>query len=43
MYELPSMEQVSKVIIDENCVSGDSAPIVMYENQTQEQNFATTE
>lgn len=41
MYELPSLNNVSKVIIDETTIIGESAPIIMYENI--EQNFATTE
>ncbi|SFD24297.1 ATP-dependent protease ATP-binding subunit ClpX [Pseudoalteromonas denitrificans] len=32
MYELPSMENVSKVVIDETVISGESDPILMYEN-----------
>ena len=30
MYELPSMENVSKIIIDEGVINGESAPILMY-------------
>ncbi|MQY51061.1 ATP-dependent Clp protease ATP-binding subunit ClpX [Rhodocyclus tenuis] len=30
MYELPGMENVSKVVIDENMVSGDAKPILIY-------------
>jgi ATP-dependent Clp protease ATP-binding subunit ClpX len=41
MYELPSLENVSKVIIDDATVRGESQPIIMYE--TQEQSFAATE
>lgn len=32
MYELPSLTNVSKVIIDETTVTGDSLPIIMYES-----------
>jgi ATP-dependent Clp protease ATP-binding subunit ClpX len=35
MYELPSLSHVSKVIIDEATVKGESQPIIMYENQDQ--------
>lgn len=35
MYELPSLKQVSKVIVDESTIKGDSKPIIMYENQEQ--------
>jgi ATP-dependent Clp protease ATP-binding subunit ClpX len=32
MYDLPSMENVSKVVIDEGFINGDSGPLLMYEN-----------
>jgi len=31
MYELPSMEEVRKVIVDESVIKGDSDPILIYE------------
>ncbi|WP_372769607.1 ATP-dependent protease ATP-binding subunit ClpX [Pseudoalteromonas sp.] len=34
MYELPSMEEVSKVVIDETVIKGESDPILIYENTT---------
>jgi len=33
MYELPGMENVAKVVIDENMVSGDVQPILIYADQ----------
>jgi len=33
MYELPGMENVSKVVIDENMISGDVKPILIYADQ----------
>ncbi|GAB2995147.1 ATP-dependent protease ATP-binding subunit ClpX [Psychrosphaera aestuarii] len=33
MYELPSMEDVSKVVIDESVIDGQSDPILIYDNQ----------
>ena len=33
MYEIPSEENVSKVIIDADAINGISAPILVYENQ----------
>jgi ATP-dependent Clp protease ATP-binding subunit ClpX len=33
MYELPSMENVSKVVIDENTVTGDAKPLLIYADQ----------
>jgi ATP-dependent Clp protease ATP-binding subunit ClpX len=35
MYELPSLSNVSKVIIDEATVTGESQPIIMYESHDQ--------
>lgn len=35
MYELPSLKHVSKIIIDETTIKGESSPIIMYENQEQ--------
>ncbi|MGE3317724.1 MAG: ATP-dependent Clp protease ATP-binding subunit ClpX [Candidatus Berkiella sp.] len=32
MYDLPSMEGVSKVVIDEGFINGESGPLLMYEN-----------
>jgi ATP-dependent Clp protease ATP-binding subunit ClpX len=32
MYELPSMEEVSKVVIDASVIEGDSDPILIYDN-----------
>lgn len=33
MYDLPSSESVSKVVIDASVISGESAPMLMYENR----------
>ena len=33
MYELPSMENASKVVVDEAVIKGESKPIIMYEAQ----------
>lgn len=33
MYEIPSMQDVSKVIIDEAAVRGETKPIILYETQ----------
>lgn len=32
MYDLPSLEGISKVVIDENVVKGESQPLLIYEN-----------
>ncbi|NLR33715.1 ATP-dependent protease ATP-binding subunit ClpX [Aeromonas hydrophila] len=32
MYDLPSLNGVSKVVIDETVIKGDSAPLMIYEN-----------
>ncbi|MBP0050163.1 ATP-dependent protease ATP-binding subunit ClpX [Marinobacterium sp. AK62] len=33
MYQLPSLENVAKVVIDEGVINGSSDPILIYENQ----------
>ena len=33
MFDLPSTENVSKVVIDENVVNGENAPILIYQDQ----------
>ena len=33
MYDLPSLESVAKVIIDESVIKGESDPMLMYENK----------
>jgi ATP-dependent Clp protease ATP-binding subunit ClpX len=35
MYELPSLDDVSKVVIDETVIEGDAEPYVVYESQQQ--------
>ncbi len=35
MYQLPSMSNVSKVVVDEGVVNGDNDPILIYENAEQ--------
>jgi ATP-dependent Clp protease ATP-binding subunit ClpX len=35
MYELPSLESVSKVVIDESVIRGESDPILIYESNEQ--------
>ena len=32
MYDLPSSDDVAKVVIDESVVKGESSPILIYEN-----------
>ena len=32
MYELPSLENVSKVVVDESVIEGESEPFILYEN-----------
>jgi len=41
MYELPSLKNVVKVIVDESAITGDSKPIIVYQNN--EQALAATE
>jgi ATP-dependent Clp protease ATP-binding subunit ClpX len=35
MYEIPSIENVSKVVIDENVISGNAKPLLIYESAEQ--------
>ena len=35
MYDLPSMEDVAKVVVDESVIDGESAPLLMYEGDKQ--------
>lgn len=32
MYELPSLENVSKIVVDESVIEGESEPFILYEN-----------
>jgi ATP-dependent Clp protease ATP-binding subunit ClpX len=36
MYDLPSMENVSKVVIDESVINGDNKPYIMYEREKRQ-------
>ena len=36
MYELPSMDEVSKVVVDETVVIGESEPYIIYENNEKQ-------
>ncbi|MEX0619829.1 MAG: ATP-dependent Clp protease ATP-binding subunit ClpX, partial [Pseudohongiellaceae bacterium] len=36
MYKIPSLEKVSKVIIDAAVIEGESEPLLMYENLDQQ-------
>ena len=33
MYELPSMENVSKIVVDEKTIKGESNPIIIYDSK----------
>tara|TARA_R110001599_G_C12245484_1_gene659113 strand:- start:539 stop:1828 length:1290 start_codon:yes stop_codon:yes gene_type:complete len=43
MYKIPSMEKVSKVIIDAAVINGESEPLLVYENRDQPTRAATEE
>ena len=30
MYELPELQNVQKVVVDENAITGDAKPLVIY-------------
>ncbi|MDT8370658.1 MAG: ATP-dependent Clp protease ATP-binding subunit ClpX [Gammaproteobacteria bacterium] len=36
MFALPSVDNVSKVVIDENVINGENAPILIYQDQTKD-------
>jgi len=31
MYDLPSLNNVSKVVVDESAINGESKPLIIYE------------
>jgi ATP-dependent Clp protease ATP-binding subunit ClpX len=35
MYELPSMRDVTKVVVDEKCIAGESKPLLIYSEQAK--------
>jgi ATP-dependent Clp protease ATP-binding subunit ClpX len=35
MYDLPSLDNVSKVVVDESVIEGENEPYILYENQQQ--------
>jgi ATP-dependent Clp protease ATP-binding subunit ClpX len=43
MYDLPTLEDASKVIIDEAVIKGDSAPYIMYESVDETKKLASGE
>jgi ATP-dependent Clp protease ATP-binding subunit ClpX len=43
MYKIPSLEKVSKVVIDEAVIGGESEPLLMYENIDQKSKSAADE
>ncbi|MET0089227.1 MAG: ATP-dependent Clp protease ATP-binding subunit ClpX [Candidatus Thiodiazotropha sp.] len=36
MYDLPSMEEVAKVVVDEGVIAGESEPLLIYENNDKQ-------
>ncbi|WP_323843937.1 ATP-dependent Clp protease ATP-binding subunit ClpX [Microbulbifer magnicolonia] len=43
MYDIPSTDNVAKVVIDEAVIKGESAPLLVYENESQPQKAAPEE
>jgi ATP-dependent Clp protease ATP-binding subunit ClpX len=43
MYELPSAENVSKVVVDESAITGDSVPYLVYGDEVSEGKVAASE
>ena len=40
MYDLPSMEDVEKVVIDESVIGGQSKPLLIYGNRKRSRHLA---
>jgi len=40
MYEIPSLEGVSKVVVDDSVINGDSKPLLIFENTSTEKRTA---
>jgi ATP-dependent Clp protease ATP-binding subunit ClpX len=36
MYDLPSMEEVAKVVVDESVIAGESEPLMIYEHSDKQ-------
>ncbi len=43
MYEIPSLENVAKVVIDAAVIRGDSEPLIVYEHSEKQQRAASDE
>jgi ATP-dependent Clp protease ATP-binding subunit ClpX len=43
MYKIPSLEKVSKVVIDAAVIDGESEPLLMFENVEASTNKAAAE
>jgi ATP-dependent Clp protease ATP-binding subunit ClpX len=37
MYDLPSLDNVSKVVVDETVIEGEAEPYILYENTKEKQ------
>jgi ATP-dependent Clp protease ATP-binding subunit ClpX len=40
MYDLPSLKGVSKVVVDEGLISGESKPLLIYSDQNDQSRVA---
>jgi ATP-dependent Clp protease ATP-binding subunit ClpX len=36
MYDLPSLDNVSKVVVDETVIEGEAEPYILYENNEKQ-------
>lgn len=43
MYDLPSMDNVSKVVVDESVVAGDTTPYILYSQPKEQKQLAASE
>jgi ATP-dependent Clp protease ATP-binding subunit ClpX len=43
MYELPSMDNVAKVVVDDTAIEGESKPLIIYESSEQQRPKAASD
>jgi ATP-dependent Clp protease ATP-binding subunit ClpX len=43
MYDLPTMDDVSKVVVDESVVSGESSPFILYSSSKEQKQLAASD
>jgi len=43
MYEIPSLDSVQKVVVDERAIAGESEPYLVYDSDQDQQRAASSE